>query len=93
MFGRKSAERGFPKHEEIVLHKVMEQVEKVLRQMQTEGKDLTRVRIKRFQKTHHVSCRCQQCKLAEEKKDCSFSQRVSTSNWKTRVSGASTLPK
>ena len=43
MFGRKSAERGFPKHEEIVLHKVMEQVEKVLRQMQTEGKDLTRV--------------------------------------------------
>ena len=61
MFGRKSAERGFPKHEEIVLHKVMEQVEKVLRQMQTEGKDLTRVRIKRFQKTHHVSCRCQQC--------------------------------
>ena len=26
MFGRKSAERGFPKHEEIVLHKVMEQV-------------------------------------------------------------------
>ena len=37
--------------------------------MQTEGKDLTRVRIKRFQKTHHVSCRCQQCKLAEEKKD------------------------
>ena len=68
MFGRKSAERGFPKHEEIVLHKVMEQVEKVLRQMQTEGKDLTRVRIKRFQKTHHVSCRCQQCKLAEEKK-------------------------
>ena len=69
MFGRKSAERGFPKHEEIVLHKVMEQVEKVLRQMQTEGKDLTRVRIKRFQKTHHVSCRCQQCKLAEEKKD------------------------
>ena len=68
MFGRKSAERGFPKHEEIVLHKVMEQVEKVLRQMQTEGKDLTRVRIKRFQKTHHVSCRCQQCKSAEEKK-------------------------
>jgi len=38
MFGRKSTERGFPKHEEIVLHKVMEQVEKVLRQMQTEGK-------------------------------------------------------
>jgi hypothetical protein len=37
--------------------------------MQTEGKDLTRVRIKRFQKTHHVSCRCQQCKSAEEKKD------------------------
>ena len=33
MFGRKSAERGFPKHEEIVLHKVMEQVEKVLRQI------------------------------------------------------------
>ena len=69
MFGRKSAERGIPKHEEIDLHKVMEQVEKVLRQMQTEGKDLTRVRIKRFQKTHHVSCRCQQCKSAEEKKD------------------------
>ena len=42
MFGRKSAERGFPKHEEIVLHKVMEQVEKVLRQMQTVfGKGLT----------------------------------------------------
>lgn len=69
MFGRKNSGRGFPKHEEIVLHKVLEQVEKVLRQMQTEGSDLTRIRIKRFQKTHHVNCRCAQCQDAEKKKD------------------------
>jgi hypothetical protein len=69
MFRRKSEGRGFPKQEEVVLHKVLQQVEKVLRQMQTEGSNLLNIKIKRFQKTHPVNCQCKQCQEADRKND------------------------
>ncbi len=52
-----------------VLDMAMEQVERVLRQMQKDGKDLTGLKIKRYQKTHYTSCVCAQCLEAKRTKD------------------------
>jgi hypothetical protein len=50
-----------------VLDLAMKQVEKALRDMQDEGKDLTRLKIKKYQKTHFTTCTCAQCKAADRK--------------------------
>ncbi|MBI3994174.1 MAG: hypothetical protein HY342_12940 [Candidatus Lambdaproteobacteria bacterium] len=47
----------------------MKQVEKLLREMQKEGKDLTQLKFRKFQKTHFTSCTCAQCLEAKRKKD------------------------
>ena len=47
----------------------LKQVEKVLREMQDDGKDLSRLKIKKYQKTHFTNCTCTQCRAAERKGD------------------------
>ncbi len=52
-----------------LLERAMKQVEKVLRDMQDEGKDLTRLKFKKYQKTHFTTCTCPQCREAERKRN------------------------
>ena len=46
-----------------------EQIEKMLQEMQNEGKDLSGLKLKKFQKTHHIDCRCGMCVEAKKKND------------------------
>lgn len=52
-----------------VLERALKQVEKVLRDMQDEGVDLTKLKIKKYQKTHYTTCTCPQCREAERKRN------------------------
>ncbi len=52
-----------------VIELAMASIEKMLRDMQDEGKDLTKVKLKKFQKTHFTSCTCPQCLEAKRNKD------------------------
>ena len=45
----------------------MRQIEKMLKDMQSEGKDLSRLKLKKFQKTHHIDCNCELCEEAKKK--------------------------
>ena len=51
MFGFRS-----PKEQDIVIQLALKQIEKMLIDMSGEGKDLRKLKLKRFQKTHHVDC-------------------------------------
>ncbi|MBF0278300.1 MAG: hypothetical protein HQM13_10930 [SAR324 cluster bacterium] len=64
MFGFRS-----PKEQDIVIQLALKQIEKMLKEMDGEGKDLRKLKLKRFQKTHHVNCRCDQCQTAKAKED------------------------
>ena len=57
-----------PRHNEQILALAMRQIEKMLQEMQNEGKDLSRLKLKKFQKTHHIDCRCGMCVEAKKKK-------------------------
>lgn len=50
-----------------VLEMALKPIEKLLRDMQDEGKDLTKLKFKKFQKTHFTTCSCQQCVEAKRK--------------------------
>jgi queuine/archaeosine tRNA-ribosyltransferase len=52
-----------------VLELAMKQVEKFLRDMQDDGADLTRLKFKKYQKTHFTTCTCPQCREAERKRN------------------------
>ncbi|MBF0351429.1 MAG: hypothetical protein HQM11_10385 [SAR324 cluster bacterium] len=65
MFGSKKSVR----HQQAVIDLALKQIRKMLEEMQGDGKDLTRLKLKRFQKTHHISCRCPQCREAKSKED------------------------
>ena len=58
-----------PRHHEQILVLVMRQIEKMLKEMQDDGKDLSRLKLKKFQKTHHIDCCCGMCNNAKSKKD------------------------
>ena len=58
-----------PRHDEQILALAMRQIEKMLKEMQNEGKDLSRLKLKKFQKTHHIDCRCSMCSEAKSKND------------------------
>ena len=58
-----------PRHNEQILALAMRQIEKMLQEMQSEGKDLSRLKLKKFQKTHHIDCRCGMCVEAKKKND------------------------
>ena len=58
-----------PSNHERILAMAMRQIEKMLKDMQSEGKDLSRLKLKKFQKTHHIQCSCKLCEEAMKKND------------------------
>ena len=62
MFGRDPRAKA-------VLERALKQAERVLREMQKEGKDLTLLKIKRYQKTHYTDCTCSKCLEAKRTHD------------------------
>ena len=58
-----------PSQQEQILSLAMRQIEKMLKEMQISGKDLSRLKLKKFQKTHHIDCKCKLCENAKTKND------------------------
>ena len=58
-----------PRQKEQILALAMRQIEKLLKEMQNDGKDLSCLKLKKFQKTHHIDCKCKLCELAKTKND------------------------
>jgi hypothetical protein len=58
LFGRDPRQKA-------VLERAMKQVEHVLAEMQRDGKDLTQLKLKKYQKTHYTNCTCAQCREAK----------------------------
>ena len=58
-----------PSNNERILAMAMRQIEKMLKDMQSQGKDLSRLKLKKFQKTHHIDCKCKLCEEAKKKND------------------------
>ena len=58
-----------PRQQEQILALAMRQIEKLLKGMQNDGKDLSRLKLKKFQKTHHIDCKCKLCEVAKTKND------------------------
>ena len=58
-----------PSNHERILAMAMRQIEKMLKDMQSEGKDLSRLKLKKFQKTHHIDCKCKLCEEAKKIND------------------------
>ena len=56
-----------PRQQEQILALAMRQIEKLLKGMQNDGKDLSRLKLKKFQKTHHIDCKCKLCEVAKTK--------------------------
>jgi len=56
-----------PSKQEQLLALAMRQIEKLLKEMQNEGKDLSLLKLKKFQKTHHIDCNCKFCEVAKSK--------------------------
>ena len=56
-----------PSQQEQILALAMRQITKLLKEMQNEGKDLSRLKLKKFQKTHHIDCNCKLCEVAKTK--------------------------
>ena len=61
--------RRSPRHDEQVLALALKQIEKMLKEMQDQGKELSKLKLKKFQKTHHIDCRCRLCCEAKSKDD------------------------
>ena len=58
-----------PSQQQQILSLAMRQIEKMLKEMQASGKDLSRLKLKKFQKTHHIDCKCKLCEDAKIKND------------------------
>jgi hypothetical protein len=58
-----------PSQQEQIRALAMRQIEKLLKEMQNDGKDLSRLKLKKFQKTHHIDCKCKLCEIAKTKND------------------------
>ena len=58
-----------PSQQEQILSLAMRQIEKMLKEMQTSGKDLSRLKLKKLQKTPHIECKCKLCENAKKKND------------------------
>ena len=52
-----------------ILERAMTQVERLLRELQDDGKDLTKLKFKKYQKTHFIDCTCSQCLEAKRAKN------------------------
>ena len=58
-----------PSLKERIVSSALKQIEKMLYELDREGKDLSKIKLKKFQKTHHISCTCSKCKEAEKEKN------------------------
>ena len=58
-----------PSQQEQIISLAMHQIEKILKEMQNSGKDLSCLKLKKFQKTHHIDCKCKLCEDAKIKND------------------------
>ena len=58
-----------PRQQEQIFALAMRQIEKLLKEMQNDGKDLSCLKLKKFQKTHHIDCKCKLCEVAKTKND------------------------
>ena len=58
-----------PSKNERILAMAMRKIEIMLKDMHSEGKDLSRLKLKKFQKTHHIDCKCKFCEEAMKKND------------------------
>lgn len=58
-----------PKEQRYLMDAALKQIEKALAELEGDGKDLSRLKIKKFQKTHHANCRCHKCEHAKKKND------------------------
>ena len=52
-----------------LLELAMKQMEKVLKEMVDDGKDLEKLKFKKYQKTHYTNCVCTKCLEARRSKD------------------------
>ena len=52
-----------------LVERALKQVEKMLGEMADDGKDLTKLKLKKFQKTHYITCTCAACLEAKRKKN------------------------
>jgi hypothetical protein len=50
-----------------VIERAMKQVEKMLRDMQDDGKDIAKLKLRKYQKTHFTTCTCSQCLEAKRR--------------------------
>ena len=55
--------------DEQILKLIILKIEELLKEMQIEGKDLSRLKLKKFQKTHHIDCNCKSCDFAKTEND------------------------
>ena len=62
LFGRDPRQKA-------VRERAMKQVERILQELQDDGKDLTQLKFKKYQKTHYTTCRCAQCLEAKRAHD------------------------
>ncbi|MDT8447460.1 MAG: hypothetical protein RRB13_11265 [bacterium] len=69
MLFKKAPRRGSPAQRELILKRAMKEIEKLLIDLEAEGKDLTKIKLKKYQKTHHIDCSCKKCRAANQKKD------------------------
>ena len=58
---------GKDPRQEAMLDMAMKQVEKMLREMLKDGKDLSRLKLRKFQKTHFTDCTCSLCTEAKRR--------------------------
>ena len=60
---------GRDPRQKAMLEMAMKQVEKVLKEMLDSGKDLERLKFKKYQKTHYTNCICKKCLEGKRTKD------------------------
>ena len=55
-----------------LIKRALHEIEKMLQTMANEGKDLSLLKLKKYQKTHHIDCRCPKCEKAAKKNNPSY---------------------
>ncbi len=53
--------------QDLIIKKAMQEIEKMLHELSKEGKDLSLIKLKKYQKTHHIDCVCPKCNKANKK--------------------------
>jgi hypothetical protein len=80
-----------PSKQEQILALAMRQIEKLLKEMQHEGKDLSHLKLKKFQKTHYIDCNCKLCEVAKTKSNPRL-RGLSEDGFKVYVNGDKKSP-